>query len=463
MAGTRIGILTINNPRRGLWRDAECLLWALDQEPVRRNGYRPAEISLFAIPNYSNLERNPKNVRAAQVKVPCPYAVSPNTNIVDWFNNLDTVIIFEKFLPRFFELAHQNGVHVVYVPNIDWASYGGSTEIWASRVSGFDCEVWAKTKKVAAKLREIGVTCELVPWSIPDPVNRNRRVRQVNEITFLINAGMGGWHNRRGVDIALKAFGHAKMEVNDIRIVVKSIKPVSQYVPYELLQAPGVEVIEGMVSREDLTELHEHSDAVLYPSRWEGFGLSLLEALHAGVPVISSDGWPMNEIIEHGHNGLLAKARRVGTIRLAPHWECSPNSLAQEMIRFATNPALQRRLTCPDPSELKSRQFHFVLRVRELLLGETRPRVILFRPHSNPAWRRSEEYWADSLRLCGYKVDIANFESTRQEIDHLFSKPHDFSLVSKASKRFLLIFTKKQDSKHQCTDAYAAAGSKGRW
>ena len=54
------------------------------------------------------------------------------------------------------------------------------------------------------------------------------------------------------------------------------------------------------MQRADLSAALRDADAVLYPSRWEGLGLSLLEALHAGVPALVTDGWPMNEVMGLG-------------------------------------------------------------------------------------------------------------------------------------------------------------------
>jgi glycosyltransferase involved in cell wall biosynthesis/SAM-dependent methyltransferase len=437
MAGTRIGILTINDVRRGLWRDTECLLWALQQDPLRRFGRRPATISVFPISDYSLLEREPGTAQAAGTKTVCKAAVPKGTHFLDWLRNIDTLIICEKLLSHTFAQAKQHGVQVVYIPNMDWAAVHGQVGHWVKAVQSSGCQVWAKTSRGAEALKNVGIDCHLVPWSIPDPVNRSRQNNPACDMNFLVNAGMGGWHNRRGVDIAIQAFAMARRQLDHICLRVKSIKPLAHYVPENLLKTPGLEVIEGLVSREDIFSLYESADAVLYPSRWDGFGLSLLEALHAGLPIIATDGWPMNELVEHEHNGLLVKSQQVGIVRLAPHWECDSEALAAAILRFASDAELRRRLNCPEPAELVSRQYQFILRVRELLLHEQRPRVVIFRSRSEPRWRRSEEYWIDALERHGYSVDRLFFDSDLGEIKRSLDESHDFVLVSKASEEFL--------------------------
>jgi len=63
--------------------------------------------------------------------------------------------------------------------------------------------------------------------------------------------------------------------------------------PYEhLLKAAGayVDVVEtDYVADEELSKLLAASDVFVYPSYWEGFGIPVLEAMTAGVPVVCSD------------------------------------------------------------------------------------------------------------------------------------------------------------------------------
>ena len=66
-----------------------------------------------------------------------------------------------------------------------------------------------------------------------------------------------------------------------------------------------IEVITADLPTEEYLRMFAASDACLAPSRWEGLGLHLFEATALGVPVITNDNPPMNEVIVDGVNGLL--------------------------------------------------------------------------------------------------------------------------------------------------------------
>jgi len=69
----------------------------------------------------------------------------------------------------------------------------------------------------------------------------------------------------------------------------------------ELARALGVSsrvLILGKVSETELAALYRQAHAFLYPSLVEGFGLPLLEAMAAGVPVIASDIPVFREVAE---------------------------------------------------------------------------------------------------------------------------------------------------------------------
>jgi glycosyltransferase involved in cell wall biosynthesis len=63
----------------------------------------------------------------------------------------------------------------------------------------------------------------------------------------------------------------------------------------EALRPAGVR-FTGWVSRDDLYELFRGARGFIYPSTFEGFGMPVLEAMAAGVPVACSDIPPLREI-----------------------------------------------------------------------------------------------------------------------------------------------------------------------
>ncbi len=56
---------------------------------------------------------------------------------------------------------------------------------------------------------------------------------------------------------------------------------------------------------ENLAPYYAGADAYLLTSNYEGFGLSAVEALSAGVPVVMTDVGVAGEIVRHGENGIV--------------------------------------------------------------------------------------------------------------------------------------------------------------
>jgi len=65
---------------------------------------------------------------------------------------------------------------------------------------------------------------------------------------------------------------------------------------------PGSVLLPGFV-REDLPALYSAADCFFFPSRYEGFGLPVLEALNCGTPVVASNVSSIPEVV--GSAGLL--------------------------------------------------------------------------------------------------------------------------------------------------------------
>jgi glycosyltransferase involved in cell wall biosynthesis len=69
-----------------------------------------------------------------------------------------------------------------------------------------------------------------------------------------------------------------------------------------------IEVVTADLPAEEYMRMFAAADVCLAPSRWEGLGLHLYEATALGLPIITNDNPPMNEVATDGVNGLLVPA-----------------------------------------------------------------------------------------------------------------------------------------------------------
>ncbi|MEO7197078.1 MAG: glycosyltransferase family 4 protein [Solirubrobacterales bacterium] len=66
-----------------------------------------------------------------------------------------------------------------------------------------------------------------------------------------------------------------------------------------------IELVTADLPTEEYLRMFAAADVCLAPSRWEGLGLHLYEATALGVPIITNDNPPMNEVVLDGLNGAL--------------------------------------------------------------------------------------------------------------------------------------------------------------
>src|SRR5262249_56588207 len=84
----------------------------------------------------------------------------------------------------------------------------------------------------------------------------------------------------------------------------------------------------GLVSEERLYRLYATADVVCLPSRYESFGLVLVEGMMFGKPVVGCAVGGMCEIVEPGDNGLLAVPGDAASLA-----ECLERLIESEALR----------------------------------------------------------------------------------------------------------------------------------
>lgn len=78
----------------------------------------------------------------------------------------------------------------------------------------------------------------------------------------------------------------------------------------KLIKTSGVEekiILRGELEGQELVEHYLNSSIYVMTSRWEGFGLVLLEAMSFGLPIISFDNVGAREVLSNGAFGVLVE------------------------------------------------------------------------------------------------------------------------------------------------------------
>jgi glycosyltransferase involved in cell wall biosynthesis len=99
---------------------------------------------------------------------------------------------------------------------------------------------------------------------------------------------------------------------------------------------------QGVVETEDVPVLINKSRIFLYPSRREPFGLSIVEAMACGVPVITTDVFGPGEIVKHNYDGVTVPPDDVEALAGAVETLLTNNELRTRIGQNALKSAQER-------------------------------------------------------------------------------------------------------------------------
>jgi len=194
------------------------------------------------------------------------------------------------------------------------------SEDWRSRL--------AADHGVEATVIHNGVDAGRFP---PIDAARRRAVRReagVDErFVFL---AVGGIEPRKGSVFLLEALAAlaGRLDPAPALVVVggHSFQDYTQYREDALAMLPGLGlqlghdvILAGTVTDDRLHELYRSADALVFPSVKEGWGLAVLEAMTADLPVVASDIPVLREYLVDHENALLTRAGDVDSLAAGMH------------------------------------------------------------------------------------------------------------------------------------------------
>ncbi|GHA25433.1 glycosyl transferase [Devosia pacifica] len=114
---------------------------------------------------------------------------------------------------------------------------------------------------------------------------------------------VGRYDRQKGLDLLLEAMPMLAEDGFTLTMIGGNV--IGHSVRPEALPAGVID--RGWQTGEDIQQAMAAADAVIVPSRWEGFGLVAVEAMRAGRPVVCSDVGGLPELVEDGVTGLVAR------------------------------------------------------------------------------------------------------------------------------------------------------------
>ena len=105
----------------------------------------------------------------------------------------------------------------------------------------------------------------------------------------------------------LRAFALVHERLPDARLAILGSGPL-EVETRALVRELGLEGAVSLPGRTEIRDWLERADVFVHTSRWEGFGIVLLEAMLAGLPVVATRVSAVPEIVVPGETGALVEA-----------------------------------------------------------------------------------------------------------------------------------------------------------
>lgn len=294
---------------------------------VRTRGWAPAS-RLFAVGEGTgwSVDEDARHVEAVARRL--GYAVAP----AGWarFARHQSVFLtshFEALTPRWIDSSHRLGVAYLHgrpgtpgMPEFDRAfvalrrhpSRFVCVQVTHAELHELVLEAGVEPEHVFRI--PLGVDLEHFPLGAPDARLTSRRTLGLPASAFVVGSFQKdgvGWEDGlepkliKGPDVLVAALERLHELVPDLAVLLTG--PARGYVRREL-EARGItyrHIVPG--SRPELARAYHALDAYVVSARQEGGPKAVLEAMAAGVPVVTTRVGQAQEIVDHGRNGLLVE------------------------------------------------------------------------------------------------------------------------------------------------------------
>lgn len=228
---------------------------------------------------------------------------------IDYIVNYQMDVVGYGLIKSFFNLHRKvflkkiiNKAKKVIVSSLDYIEHSDIQELLKSHKSvfieipnGVDTEKFSPKEKNGKLLKTLGISEERI---------------------ILFVGGLDSAHYFKGVTYLIDALGYVKHDHVKL-LIVGCGNLLNYYKEYAESKSLGGKIFfTGFVPDEELPQYYNLSDIVVLPSvnKSEAFGITLIEAMACGKPVVASNLPGVRTVVEDGKNGFLVNTRNPADI-----------------------------------------------------------------------------------------------------------------------------------------------------
>jgi glycosyltransferase involved in cell wall biosynthesis len=219
------------------------------------------------------------------------------------FPTATTVVTIHDLIPLILPAYRGSGAVRLYIRLASHAARHAALVITDSQASGRDIKRLLDIPSERLCIIPLATDAAYRPLSLEarEPVLKRLRVPS----RYLLY--LGGFDRRKNVSNLLHAYARARGELDDVPLVIAGQLPTEDtaFTPHPKRIAEELGIGEyvhytGWVNEADKPALYSGATAFCFPSRYEGFGLPVLEAISCGTPAIVGSGSSLEEVAGPG-------------------------------------------------------------------------------------------------------------------------------------------------------------------
>lgn len=139
---------------------------------------------------------------------------------------------------------------------------------------------------------------------------------------------VGRLEEQKGFDVAVEAMALVVEQVPGAHLAIAGEGSMRPELTAAIERLGIGDAVQLLGRREDISELMRAADVFVHTARWEGFGLVLLEAMQAALPVVAARAGAIPEVVDDGVTGTLVPPD-------------DPRALAAALVELAQRPGLR--------------------------------------------------------------------------------------------------------------------------